>query len=331
MTTVALSELDHRLTRLLAGTGLDHADAERLATYFVDAEASGRTTHGLQRLAGVLDALEAPDRAPRPTTRRHSPSVWSIEADGELGLLAVQRAVDTALGAASPTTSVIGVTGFSGTTGALGYFTEQVARAGHLCVCIVACESGVAPAGGIDPVLGTNPLSVSFPASPDPVTIDISTSALSYGTLQLLAHAGKDAPPDTVIDHEGRVSLDPFAADTGAQLPMAAHKGYGLALMIELIAGTMLGAKAGRVAVPGSDGLLLLTAPVDLFRGEDIVATDAARLLAEVRQSRPTDPARPVRVPGERSALARRTSRAAGSVEVDPALWKALVCRTDPR
>lgn len=326
-TVVAVDELRDRLTRLLSATVLSETDAARLTAYFVDAEVSGRASHGLQRLAGLLAALEGLEGPTRLETRQHGPSAWSVEANGAPGLLAAQHAVELAL-ASEATSAAVGVTGFAGTTGALGHFTDQVARAGRIGLCMVACESGVAPAGGIDPVLGTNPLAVSFPTGGDPVTLDISTAAVSYGTLQLLARAGRPAPEGTVIDSAGRPSTDPLAADSGAQLPMAGHKGYGLGLVVELLAGAMLGAKVGRLAAPGTDGLLLVVAPVDQFRPGDLVRSDAGRLVEELRGSRPVDPAHPVRVPGDRAATARHRSHTTGTVSLDASLWDDLLART---
>ncbi|GAA2113439.1 Ldh family oxidoreductase [Nocardioides bigeumensis] len=327
-TVVAVDELRDRLTRLLSATVLSETDAVRLAAYFVDAEVSGRTSHGLQRLAGLLAALEGLDGPTRLETRQHGPSAWSVEANGAPGLLAAQRAVELAMASEATSVAAVGVTGFAGTTGALGHFTDQVARGGRIGLCMVACESGVAPVGGIDPVLGTNPLAVSFPTDADPVTVDISTAAVSYGTLQLLARAGRPAPEGTVIDSAGRSSTDPLAADSGAQLPMAAHKGYGLGLVVELLAGAMLGAKVGRLAAPGTDGLLLVVAPVDQFRPRDLVMLDAGRLVEELRDSRPADPAHPVRVPGDRAAKARHRSHTTGTVSLDASLWDDLLART---
>jgi LDH2 family malate/lactate/ureidoglycolate dehydrogenase len=322
VTTVAIDELRNRLIRRFSGTPLNPEDAAAVVAYVIDAEATGRASHGLQRVVPLLAQLAGSRHPPRPRIREVSPGVWAIEADSAPGLVAAQRAVDILISVPIPRPGIVAATGFTGTTGALGYFTAQAARAGYLCVAMVCCEAGVAPAGGIDPILGSNPIAVSFPMPGDPVTIDISTSTVSYGTLQMLARLGQPAPPGAVIDHDGRPSSDPRAADDGAQLPMAGHKGYGIGLLIELLAGPMIGAKAGRSAVPGGDGFLMIATPVDLFRDAGIVADDAQRLLDEIRHSRPAHDGSPVRIPGERAAAARAAAFHQGDVDIDAEVWQ---------
>jgi LDH2 family malate/lactate/ureidoglycolate dehydrogenase len=327
MTAVTIEELRDQLSRRLGATRLSDEDATAIVAYIVDAEACGRHTHGVQRIVPLLAQLNELSHVPRLTTRRVSSGVWAIDADCAPGIVAAQRAIDTIISAPTPRPAIVAATGFVGTTGALGYFATQAARAGYVCAAMTCCEAGVAPTGGIDPVLGTNPLAVSFPVSDEQVTIDISTAAVSYGALQMLARLGQPAPPDTVIDHDGSPSTDPRAADTGAQLPMAGHKGYGLGLLIELLTGPMIGAKAGRFAVPGGDGLVVIASPVDLFRSAGVVADDAVRLLAEVRRSRPADSDRPVRIPGERSDTARKDAYRTGEVDVDAEVWQHFLAQ----
>lgn len=328
VTVVAIEELRDRLLRRLQATLLSAEDAAVVVAYVIDAEASGRGTHGIQRVVPLLTQLDELSRTPQLTARQVSGSAWAIDADSAPGVVAAQRAVETIIAAPTRRSAIVAATGFVGTTGALGYFTAQAARAGYVCAAMVCCEAGVAPAGGIDPVLGSNPVAVSFPVPGEPVTIDISTAAVSYGALQLLARLGQPAPPETVIDSDGRPSSDPRAADGGAQLPMAGHKGYGLGLLIELIAGPMIGAKAGRHAAPGGDGLVIMAAPVDLFRDSGDVADDADRLLAEIRRSRPAHPDHPVRIPGERSAAAREEAFGKGEVHVDTTIWLRFLAQT---
>jgi uncharacterized oxidoreductase len=325
VTAVAIDELRDRLTRRFSGTPLSPEDAAAVVGYVIDAEAAGRASHGLQRVVPLLAQLAGSTHPPRPRTREVSHGVWAIDADSAPGLVVAQRAIDILVSVPTPRPGVVAATGFVGTTGALGYFTAQAAHAGYLCVAMVCCEAGVAPAGGIDPILGSNPIAVSFPVPGDPVTIDISTSTVSYGTLQMLARLGRPAPPGAVIDHDGKPSSDPRAADGGAQLPMAGHKGYGIGLLIELLAGPMIGAKAGRSAVPGGDGLLVVATPVDLFRGAGVVADEAQRLLGEIRHSRPAREGSPVRIPGERSAAARAAAFHQGEVDIDTEVWQSFL------
>lgn len=331
MTIVSIEDLRVRLTHRLRATPLSIDDADAVVAYVIDAEACGRRTHGVQRIVPMLRQLGELRSSPCIVARKVAEGVWTIDADHAPGLVAAQRAIDRIISAPTARPAIVAATRFLGTTGALGYFTAKAARAGYVCAAMTCCEAGVAPAGGIDPVLGTNPLAVSFPVPTEPVTIDMSTAALSYGALQMLARVGRPAPPDTVIDHDGSPSTDPRAADAGAQLPMAGHKGYGLGLLIELFAGPMIGAKAGRLAVPGGDGLVVIAAPVNLFRDAAVVSKEAERLLAEIRRTRPAHPDNPVRIPGERSNAARQEAYSKGEIEVDDGVWEEFLIHSEDR
>lgn len=317
-----LDDLRSSLFSGFAASGLTPADADRIADHFIAAEASGVGTHGIERAALTLASVRRAGAGAAPVVASMSETVALIDGRGSQGVLVAQRCADEAIERAlRHGAAMVAGTGFSGSTGVLGYFTEQAARAGLVAVAMCNSEASVAPAGGIDPILGTNPLALSFPASPDPVTLDIATAAVSYGALRLLQRRGEPAPPGTVIAADGSPSADPRDADAGAQLPMAGHKGYGLALFIELLAGPFIGAKAGRNAVPGGEGLLLAAMRVDRFRPAGDVAGDVAALLDELHSSRPAPGGDLVAVPGERSARRRRQAAERGWIEVPDDTW----------
>lgn len=317
-----LDDVRASLVSGFAASGLAPADAGRIADHFIAAEASGVSTHGIERAALTLDSVRRTGGGAAPVVTSMSETVALIDGRKNQGVLVGQRCADEAIERAHRHgAAMVAGTRFCGSTGVLGYFTEQAARAGLVAVAMCSSEASVAPAGGIDPILGTNPLALSFPASPDPVTIDIATAAISYGALRLLLRRGEPAPPGTVIAADGSPSVDPADADTGAQLPMAGHKGYGLGLLIELLAGPFIGAKAGRTAVPGGDGLLFAAMQVDRFRPAGDVAADVAALLDELHRSRPAQAGTPVAVPGEGSARRRRQAAERGWIEVADDTW----------
>lgn len=326
-TTVPLEELRDRVAAVLAGAGGGLETVRAMVSYVVDAEISGRRTHGLQRLDSFCSDVAAHPEA-RPRLAGAAPGVLYVHADGAPGIVAAQACVDAVLEDRSNGPVVVAATGYVGGNGALGYFTRQLAAEGRVALMVTNCESGVAPAGGVEPILGTNPLAWSFPFQDRPVTIDMATSAVSYGQLALLARAGEPAPPGTVIDRTGAASADPGDADRGAQLPMAGHKGYGLGLLIELLAGPMIGAKAGRARLDAGDGLVLYAHRVDVYRDRGRIDAESAELLDDLVTSRPLDPARPVRIPGHSAEGSSRTAADERVVAVAASAWRDLVERT---
>lgn len=325
--TVPVAELRERVAAVLATAGGSPETVEVMAAYVVDAEVSGHHSHGLQRLDRFCsDVAARPDARPRRTVT--GPGVVHVDADGAPGIVAAQACVEAVLEADGDRPVVVAATGYAGGNGALGCFTRRLAAAGWVALMVTNCESGVAPAGGVEPILGTNPLAWSFPFRDRPVTIDMATSAVSYGQLALLAQAGEPAPPGTVIDEAGRPSADPLDADRGAQLPMAGHKGYGLGLLIELLAGPMVGAKSGRSRLDAGDGLVLYAHPVDLYRGRDQVDAETTGLLEDLVGSRPLDPDLPVRIPGHSAESRFLAAAAEGVVTIATSSWRDLVERT---
>lgn len=321
-----IDDLRRSLASGFAAAGLTGADAERITDHFVTAEASGATAHGIERAALTLEAVRRLGTGAAPMVTSMAEGMVLIDGRGSQGVLVAQRCAEAAIEQARRHgAALVAGTRFSGSTGVLGYFTEQIARAGLVAVAMCNSEASVAPAGGVDPILGTNPLALSFPASPDPITLDIATAAVSYGALRLLQRRGEPAPPGTVVAADGSPSTDPANADAGAQLPMAGHKGYGLGLFIELLAGPLIGAKAGRKAVPGSDGLLIAALGVDHFRPAAEVATDVTALVDELHGSRPARGREPVAFPGERSAGRRKLASERGWIEVSNDTWEAWI------
>jgi uncharacterized oxidoreductase len=326
-----IDKVRRSLAAAFAASGLTESDADRIADHFVAAETAGVTTHGVERAALTLAAVRRLGTGAAPVATSVSDGVMSVDGRGSQGILVAQRCTDIAVELARRRgAALVASVGFSGSTGVLGYFTEQAARAGLVAVAVCNSEASVAPAGGIDPILGTNPLALSFPASPDPITFDIATAALSFGALRVLQRRGEPAPPGTVVAADGSPSADPADADAGAQLPMAGHKGYGLGLFIELLAGPFIGAKAGRTAVPGSDGLLVAALRIDRFRPAGDVAADAAALVDELHHSRPARAGEPVAIPGERSARRRRLAAERGWIEVPDDTWAAWMSLLGP-
>src|SRR5690606_8255515 len=99
--------------------------------------------------------------------------------------------------------------------------------------------------GGIDRVLGTNPLAIGIPNDGDPVVVDMATSATAIGHVRMASHAGQGIPPGVAIDGGGKPTTDPAAAIAGALSPLGGAKGFGLGLCVALLSGPVIGAVLG--------------------------------------------------------------------------------------
>jgi L-2-hydroxycarboxylate dehydrogenase (NAD+) len=288
------------VARRLTGLGLDERSAIVVAEHLIDAELSGLRSHGVSRLAGIITTLASGNRNGPGIFGQPAPSVLRYDAHGELGIVAVTKAVERAREVAlEQHVCVMATIGYVGTTGVLGTYTRFLAEAGLVGLALCSSEYAVAPHGGARAVLGTNPIAAAFPA--DPVfSADLATAAWAYGDLKLAMDEKRQIATGIVQDIDGNPSTDPNDADNGSQLPMAGHKGYALGLAVELLCGPLLGGKAGRNAVSGSDGTLIIALRADSYRPQDTVEREARLLFDEVRNTRRAPGVQEIRVPGDR-------------------------------
>jgi LDH2 family malate/lactate/ureidoglycolate dehydrogenase len=130
--------------------------------------------------------------------------------------------------------------------GALSYYCDRAAAAGMILVAMTNGEPAMSPAGGCQACFGTNPIAASFPTGKGfPVSIDLATSHVARGNIIAAAKAGRAIPEDWALDAEGRPTTDAAAALAGTVLTMAGHKGYALAMLVELFSGVLSGAAVG--------------------------------------------------------------------------------------
>jgi uncharacterized oxidoreductase len=214
-----------------------------------------------------------------------------------------------------------------GHSGRIGAYAEAIARAGLVGVAVCSGpRSGhfVAPFGGREGRLATNPLAFAYPGEGDPVVADFSTSVAPEGVIRSLMHRGLPAPEGALRDAEGRPTSDPaalYASPRGAIQPMGAGVGYrgtALGMLVEVLAALLAEDAADDVARAGSNLAMLAILPDPGFAGR------AERMGTYIRSSPPLDPARPVLLPGERE---RESMRRAGDgpVNVDPPTWAAML------
>jgi LDH2 family malate/lactate/ureidoglycolate dehydrogenase len=225
--------------------------------------------------------------------------------------------------------------------GASGCYVYDAARLGLVGLAATNTGPVVAPAGAGRPYLGTNPLALGVPvAGEEPLVFDMATSAVAAGKFEIALRLGRSVPLGWGLDPEGRPTTDPAAVfpGRGALLPLgsdrerSAHKGYGLALLVELLTAVLAGGPTGPevgnltfrsgARSPGTSHLVVVLDPARL--GDPQATGDgAARLLAGLRALDPVDPELPVRTPGQRAAAERARRRAHG-IPLDAETHRAL-------
>jgi len=211
----------------------------------------------------------------------------------------------------------------AGVSGALGYLAERMASAGLAAIVVNSSPLTVVAPGTTVPCLGTNPLAIGLPrrAAP-PLVLDMATSAIAFNQILRLRDAGEPLPGGAAGGGDGQLTTDPAEAidpvtGRGRILPFGGHRGYGLSVMLELMAaagvtGRAAADKRGPALLEPADfsGLYLAYRPA--LTGDPDAALDATeRLIAELRDSG-------ARIPGEASRARRERCLADGEVDVDP-------------
>lgn len=330
MKTVAVNTDDLRgtIADALERHGLLRADADIAADALTEAELRGRATHGLVRLRDLVETIPklSPDRP--EVIERDGPRIV-VNGHNHLGYVACCMAVDVAAEVAARHGFALAVARPTRHTGMLGYYVDRLARAGFVALAFSDCLPIVAPWGGAERVLGTNPLAAAFPREPWPILIDLSTAATTMGEVLVRRLAGRPLPEGVAVDGDGRLTTDPARVRDGALLPAAEHKGYAVALLVQMLAGAFAGA-AGVPRERDEYGTFLLAMKPDLFAPADQVAREIESLAAACKGVRPMEGFDEVLLPGERG-YRERERRLREGVPVDADLWRdacALAGRT---
>jgi len=254
---VALEALLGLSGEILRGTGVPDADAATIAETLVWSDLRGVSSHGVARLPAYARRVEAGLINPATPARvigEHQ-SAALIDAGNGFGQIAGLQAMSLAVEKARQGGSAaVGVRN-SNHFGTAAYFALKAIVHDAIGLVVSNAAPAMAPWGGREPMLGTNPMAVAIPAFEErPIVLDMATSSVARGKIRLAAANRTPIPEGWATDREGLPTSDPAKALEGVVLPMGGPKGYGLALVIDVLCGILLGAAAGR-AVKALDDL----------------------------------------------------------------------------
>ncbi|GGA53575.1 lactate dehydrogenase [Edaphobacter acidisoli] len=234
--------------RLATAVGVPSGDAEILADALVDADLQGTSTHGISRLNIYLQRMTKGLIAPKATLsiERDSGSVLALDAGNGLGQVQAVKALGLLLPLARANGVAAATIRNSQHFGALSYYCNRAANEGMVLLAMTNCEPAMSPEGGYQAFFGTNPIAASFPTGKGfHIKIDLATSIIARGNI-IAAQKKKQAIPEGwALDRHGNPTTDAQEALLGTVLTMAGHKGYALALMVEIFSSVLSGAAIG--------------------------------------------------------------------------------------
>ena len=243
---IAHAELVDFCARCLQAVGMGPADARLTAQVLADTDARGIHTHGTASLRRYVQLMRDGGIDPRaePALTNEGPAWAQMDAGQAVGMVAGQRAMVRAIAKARETGIGLVTVRRSNHFGAASAYAMMALEHGMAALAMSNTDVVMNLPGGRGPQLGNNPLSYAIPAGKyPPLVLDIAMSTVAGGKVHSAAAQGKGIPADWLTDAEGRPTSDPAPFGNGGALtPFAAHKGYGLALLVECFSGALAGA-----------------------------------------------------------------------------------------
>ena len=206
----------------------------------------------------------------------------------------------------SKSISIIGCSNYASATGAIGYWARKITDRGYIGIVMSQCNEMVAPYGSYEPIFGTNPIAIGVPLDDDEVeqiVFDMATSAEAFFGIMLASVTGTSIQDDVAYDRDGKETTDPDEALKGAlRVFDRGHKGSGIALMIELLAGALTGASMGPSKLDDKNwGSLVVAIDPGVFGDAQAFKRKALEMCSRVKQAKRLDGDVAISLPGERS------------------------------
>jgi len=331
MKTIAAPKLVAMVAAIMEGGGSSTAEAQAIAQRLVDSNLVGHDSHGVLRVGKYLEWVRAGWLKPNAAPSIVFDSAALAIIDGNRGFGQIIGEFATKFGVGKAATTGIAMIGLRncGHLGRLGDWAEIAAAAGQVSLHFLNTSGAmrVAPFGGSDRRLSTNPMAVGIPlAGAEPTILDITTSTVAEGKLMVALNKGEQVPAGWIVDKHGRPTVEPKDFyDGGALLTIGAHKGSGLSMITDLLAGAIT---TGRSSDPDDDvlrnNMLSIFIAPDVYDPSGGVLAEARRFVDFVKASPPVKPGEPVLAPGDVERR-NRAARLADGVPIDDKTWRDLL------
>lgn len=329
MPTRSPKALEQLIADVLLAAGAPAQPAATVAESLVLANLKGVDSHGIIRLPQYVDEIEAglirPAAQPVSDVRG---AIATVRGHRGFGQVAAREASRLACELARE--HGIGLASLSGVrhVGRLGEYAERAAASG--CISIAWCNTGpaggrVVPFGGAGRLFGTNPIAYAFPAGPDPLVADFSTSATAEGRVRAAVQAGTQLSEGWILDADGVASTDPNDLYRGgAILPAGGHRGTALALLVELLGGVFGGAGTASTGDEPGNGLVLLAIEAGVLRPQTELEAGVGRVLGALRAVNPAPGVERVLAPGDLELETAARRRVEG-IPVPEGTWSTVL------
>ena len=333
--TIAADTLREFIARAFVAVDMPADDAASVAALMTEADLQGSDGHGVIRLAPYVKRIRSGGINLRPDIRvaEQRAATALIDGDNAMGHLVMSRAAQLCAEKARLCGIAWVGSRLSNHAGPASLYARMALPHDMIGLYFaVGNANHLPPWGGLDMLLSTNPIAVAVPTLAEaPVVLDMATTVAAYGKVKAKAQRGEAMPEGWMIDRQGRPLLDPKRAEEGFLLPIGGYKGYGLSLIVGLLAGTLNGAAMGREVIDFNHDFKTTTntgqavAMIDLAAYGDVNAFKQRVdiLVRELRASERMPDVERIWLPGEQSH-AKRVAYARDGIPIGPALRKTL-------
>lgn len=317
----------------LEQAGIPSEHAQIVADVLVHANLRGVHSHGVLRTEHYVKRLKEGGLNPNPkiTVRETGPVSAVVDGDDGLGHVVAKEAMNVAIRSAKKNgVGFIGVIN-SSHCGALSYFLTQAVEENLIGMAMTHTDKSVVPFGGAEPFFGTNPIAFGFPAKKHkPVILDMATSEVAFGKILHAREAGIDIPPNWGVEGDGNPTIDPHKVS--ALLPFGGAKGYGLAMVVDILSGILTGSAFGPHVNPmygGYDkmrklGHFVCAINPSTFNHGNGFMTNMDQMIDELHQVPPAGSFEKVMVPGEPEQINEAANKKNG-IPVPESVYSYLV------
>jgi uncharacterized oxidoreductase len=324
------------LEALFRAADVPPEEAARVAASLVDANLCGHDSHGAIRTAQYLDAIADGRLKPGApfTVERETAAVLVASGGWGLGQVQAHRLLQRLAPRAQALGLAAGTLRHTGHIGRLGEYADAAARQRLALIATVNNHGfgrGVAPPGGREARIGTNPLCVGVPTQGEPVILDIGTSVVAEGKVRVAFNKGQQVPPGWLLDPEGRPTTDPgvlYREPRGSLLPLGGahgYKGFGIGLLLDMLVGGLSGAPCSTPGAPNLSGnaVLFIAFDIEQFAGANHFLREVTGLGEHVRDCPRVEGSAEILLPGdpERREAARRRQH---GIPLDDGTWAQL-------
>jgi LDH2 family malate/lactate/ureidoglycolate dehydrogenase len=314
---IPAARLEAFIARAFEAVGISTQEAKIIAALMTRADLQGSEGHGVFRLPQYIRRIRggAVNIRPRIRVEREAAGMALVDGDNGMGHLVMRFATEKAIEKAKAAgVAWVGVKRSNHAGPASLYASMPLDHDLIGLYLAVGNANHLPPWGGLDMLLSTNPIAVAVPAGKEPpIVLDMATTVAAYGKVKTKAQRGEAMPEGWMMDRQGRPLTDPRRANDGFLLPIGGYKGYGLALIFGLLAGTLNGAAMGRDVVdfnaddttPTNTGHAIVAINVDAFQPVADFKRSVDALIRDLRNSERLPGVDRIRLPGEGSHAAR--------------------------